>query len=175
MDTTSPFFVPALASPRGWVMTPAKGDGPLPTPAMEPNDSHHQLLSVPSISESSSAKAPTLPKKEMKKTACLTPAKRWGNFQRQAWRRKKAVALTEEEYLRLVAQPCVFCSAREKIGVDRVRNSESYTRENAAPCCGRCNMAKRDMDLRAFVSWARDVAKATRPVGPLEGGSTSPL
>ena len=111
----------------------------------------------------------------MKKAACLTPAKRWGNFQRQALRRKKAMALTKEEYLRLVAQPCVFCSAREKIGVDRVRNSESYTRENAAPCYGRCNMAKRDMDLRAFVSWARDVAKATRPVGPLEGSSTSPL
>ena len=48
------------------VMTPAKGDGPLPTPALEPNDSHHQLLSVPSISESISAKAPTLPNKERK-------------------------------------------------------------------------------------------------------------
>ena len=92
----------------------------------------HQLQSVPSISESSLAKAPT-PKKKMKKAACLTPAKRWGNFQRQASRRKKAVALTKEEYLRLVAQPCVYCATRGKMGVDHERNSDSYTRENAAP------------------------------------------
>ena len=42
---------------------------------------------------------------------------------------KKAVALTEEEYLRLVAQPCVYYATRGKLGAGRVRNSESYTRE----------------------------------------------
>jgi hypothetical protein len=63
-----------------------------------------------------------------------------------------------------VAQPCVYCGTAEKVGVDRVRNNESYTRENSVPCCGRCNMAKRNASLRDFVLQARAIAKTTRAV-----------
>ena len=107
MDTASPFIVPALASSRCWVM------GPSLLPQSSPTTATTSCYLCPPFSESSSAKASELSKKE------------------------KNVALTKEEYLRLVAQPYVYCATREKIGVDRVRNSESYTRENAAPCCGR--------------------------------------
>jgi len=87
--------------------------GPSLLPQSSPTTATTSCYLCPPFSESSSAKASELSKKE------------------------KNVALTKEEYLRLVAQPYVYCATREKIGVDRVRNSESYTRENAAPCCGR--------------------------------------
>ena len=61
---------------------------------------------------------------------------------RQARRREKPVTIPLERYLRLVAQPCVYCGAVGSTGVDRVRNSESYTRENSVPCCGPCNIGK---------------------------------
>ena len=35
------------------------------------------------------------------------------------------------EDARLIVQPCSYCGAEEKIGMDRARNNESYTRENA--------------------------------------------
>ena len=99
-------------------------------------------------------------------------AKQWGDFNRQAKRRKKTVTLALERYIWLVAQPCVYCGATENVGVDRVRNNESYTRENSVPCCGCCNMAKRSATLRAFVQRARAIAKTTRAVGVLERASS---
>ena len=126
MDTASPFIVPTLASSRCWVMTPAKGDGPLPTPAIEPKDSHHLLLSVPSrdpeIFREQLGQGTSITQEKMKKATGLTPAKRWGDFQRQASRRKKSVALTKEECLRLVSALRVLRHERE----NRCRSCEKY-------------------------------------------------
>jgi hypothetical protein len=109
---------------------------------------------------------------EIKKKKKKASAKQWGDFNRQAKRREKTVTLPLSTYKWLVAQPCVYCGAAGNVGVDRVRNNESYTRENSVPCCGRCNMAKRSASLRAFVQQARAIAKATRAVAQLERGST---
>ena len=142
MDTASPFIVPTLASSSCWVMTSAKGDGPLPTPAIEPTTATTCCYLCPPkiqrFSESSSAKVPALPKKDEEGNRPDT-RKAVGRLPAPGFAPKKSVALTKEEYLRLVAQPCVYCATRGKIGADRVRNIESYTRENAAPCCRRCN------------------------------------
>ena len=98
--------------------------------------------------------------------------KRWSDFKQQARRRDKPVTVPLERYMWLVAQPCVYCGAVGSTGVDRVRNSESYTRENSVPCCGPCNMAKRNLGLRGFVQHTRAIAKATRAVGQLEISSS---
>ena len=99
-------------------------------------------------------------------------AKQWNDFNRQAARRGKFVTLTAFQHARLIVQPCFYCGAEEKIGVDRARNNESYTRENSVRCCGPCNMAKRNSSIRAFVQRARAIEKATRAVAELKRSST---
>ena len=58
------------------------------------HDSHHLLLSVPSrdpeIFREQLGQGTSIIQEKMKKTAGLTTAKRWGDFQLQALRRKKA-------------------------------------------------------------------------------------
>ena len=107
-------------------------------------------------------------KKKTKKKAKT----QWTDFNRQAKRREKTVTLQPRTYMLLVAQPCVYCGTTENVGVDRVRNNESYTTENSVPCCGRCNMSKRSASLRDFVQQARAIAKTTRAVAQLERAST---
>ena len=110
---------------------------------------------------------------QIKKKKAKRKAKtQWSDFNRQAKRREKTVTLALGRYIWLVAQPCVYCGATENVGVDRVRNNESYTRENSVSCCGCCNMAKRGATLRAFVQRARAIAKTTRAVGVLERASS---
>jgi len=68
MDTARPFIVPTVASPSCWVMTPAKGDGPSLLPLSSPKTATTCCYLCPPkiqrFSESSSAKAPALPKKK---------------------------------------------------------------------------------------------------------------
>ena len=108
-------------------------------------------------------------KKKTKKKAKT----QWTDFNRQAKRREKTVTLQPRTYMLLVAQPCVYCGTTENVGVDRVRNNESYTTENSVPCCGRCNMSKRSASLRDFVQQARAIAKTTRAVAQLERARTA--
>ena len=115
---------------------------------------------------------PVLTAQIKKKKAKKKAKTQWSDFNRQAKRREKTVTLQPGTYMLLVAQPCVYCGTAEKVGVDRVRNNESYTRENSVPCCGRCNMAKRSASLRDFVLQARAIAKTTRAVAQLERAST---
>ena len=115
---------------------------------------------------------PVLTAQIKKKKAKKKAKTQWSDFNRQAKRREKTVTLQPETYMLLVAQPCVYCGTAENVGVDRVRNNESYTRENSVPCCGRCNMAKRNASLRDFVLQARAIAKTTRAVAQLERAST---
>lgn len=115
------------------------------------NHLHHRLL-VPRV--------PSVAAEAIKKDK--VSAKRWKDFNRQAARRRKPVALSFREYTRLLARPCFYCGTREGIGVDRVNNSESYTRGNSVPCCGTCNFSKRDFSLRDFIRKSRAVAKETQ-------------
>ena len=74
-------------------------------------------------------------------------AKRWNDFQRQAARRGKFITLVATEHAWLIAQPCLYCNADGKLGLDRARNNESYTRENSVPCCGPYNMERRKLQI----------------------------
>jgi hypothetical protein len=43
-------------------------------------------------------------------------------------------------------------------GVDRLANHLGYFFENCVACCGTCNVAKQDMSVHAFVTWAQRLA-----------------
>jgi len=74
---------------------------------------------------------------------------RWGEFQRQAKRRRLTIAITESHHARLTACPCSYCGtvSTAPIGVDRFINEEGYTDSNSVPCCKRCNFMKAEMDI----------------------------
>ena len=124
--------------------------------------------SIPKISISSRLVVPTVSRRVVVELKKKTDAKQWRGFNRHAARRGKSVTLMVTEHARVVVQPCLYCGAEEKISVDRARNNESYTRENSVPCCGPCNMAKRDSSIRAFVQRARAISKATRAFAELK-------
>ena len=70
------------------------------------------------------------------------------------------VEFTKEEHdvMRFHSQ-CYLCGlAGTKdipLGVDRVDNSQHYTRDNSRPCCTSCNYLKRTSELNAFVERCR--------------------
>lgn len=74
----------------------------------------------------------------------------------------------------IVRKPCRYCGdpagnvTRSRAGVefwhngiDRVDPRRGYHSDNVVPCCGRCNIAKRDFTETDFLAWARRVAEHT--------------
>jgi hypothetical protein len=74
-----------------------------------------------------------------------------------------------EKFKELVVKDCFYCGVppanvwREKRsnfkynGLDRVDNSKGYTLDNVVPCCGHCNMTKRERTMEQFVEHCRKV------------------
>lgn len=61
--------------------------------------------------------------------------------------------LTLEEFSIIVSQPCAYCGEiKERRGIDRVDNSQSYTKSNSASCCKYCNYMKKDMTGEQFIA-----------------------
>ena len=79
---------------------------------------------------------------------------RFSMFKAQAARRGKEVELQRHDYARILRQPCLYCGSTERIGIDRVRNDEHYTRANSVPCCATCNYMKGTMRIRVFAECA---------------------
>jgi hypothetical protein len=68
-------------------------------------------------------------------------------------------SLTYKIFLRLWQYPCFYCGSEiENIGLDRVDNSQGYTKDNIVPCCTTCNFMKRTMGVDEFISHCRKIA-----------------
>jgi hypothetical protein len=78
--------------------------------------------------------------------------------------------LTKEEFLLLVSQNCFYCGGKPATrrphpvypfiynGIDRKNNLKGYTKENSAPCCGRCNFMKVKLSSEDFIKQCKKVA-----------------
>jgi hypothetical protein len=68
--------------------------------------------------------------------------------------------LTEEEFQDFLARPCYLCGLPPEsgIGIDRIDNSKGYVLDNCRPCCGHCNLMKRDMTYEQLLKIATAVA-----------------
>ena len=89
------------------------------------------------------------------------------SYQRSANKRGLEFSLSEDEFRRLTAMPCVYCAEPPSSrwgkkrnngfyiysGVDRLNNEEGYTTQNTRSCCAVCNFAKRNMSLELFIKW----------------------
>jgi hypothetical protein len=78
------------------------------------------------------------------------PHRRYIRARCTARRRKLPFFLTEEEYLKLISNPCYYCgeSLEKEMGggLDRIDNAKNigYTISNVLPCCTRCNQSRQD-------------------------------
>ena len=83
-----------------------------------------------------------------------------------AERRNIPFLLTNDEVVKFFDLPCVYCGAmhsnkatrkqyaistRAYNGIDRINSDQPYSIGNTVVCCGKCNAAKSDMSVEAFM------------------------
>ena len=84
---------------------------------------------------------------------------RYKHYIADAIKRSHSVEISQEEFISLFNQPCLYCGAHEVLnGVDRLDNANGYIPGNVAPCCAICNVMKRKMFKEQFLSWIRRIA-----------------
>lgn len=76
--------------------------------------------------------------------------------------RNKAWSLTQQDVIKFVMQPCVYCgripiSHKDRNGIDRIDNSRGYIFDNCASCCRTCNNAKGTLTIEEFKVWIRRI------------------
>ena len=59
--------------------------------------------------------------------------------------------LSETEFADMVDQSCYLCGLVDKNGIDRFDNIKGYLLENCRPCCGHCNLMKKDMTYDSII------------------------
>lgn len=98
-------------------------------------------------------------------------------YKNNAKNRGIAFELTEDQAIETMKQDCHYCKAPPQnrttsggnnqtdyvlhSGIDRVDNSRGYEQGNVVPCCKVCNLAKRDMSEREFLTWVHRIARHT--------------
>ncbi len=73
------------------------------------------------------------------------------------------------EYLRdeIMSKPCIYCGSTEKIGADRIDNTEGHTVYNCVPACQTCNFTR--ADRFTFMEMCRIIGPAVRKVKDRRG------
>lgn len=80
-------------------------------------------------------------------------------------------SISDEEAFRMFSEDCSYCGAKPSRivshpeyngryisgGIDRTDNSKGYIPGNCVPCCGICNMAKREIPLSEFLEWVNRI------------------
>ena len=80
------------------------------------------------------------------------------------------------DFITLTQSPCYYCGIKPYMvmfhketighyvynGIDRRDSSKGYTTENSVACCKKCNLAKRDMSVDEFLSWASRIVDNIR-------------
>ena len=87
-----------------------------------------------------------------------TPEYRIEKYKRSAKERGYEWELSDNEFFKLLKQPCAYCGGTSKIGIDRVDNSKGYTKENSVPCCKDCNYMKHRQSREDFIKNCKRVA-----------------
>jgi len=92
--------------------------------------------------------------------------KNFKSYQKSANKRNVEFKLSEDEFHTLVSQPCYLCGVpvdeNNKNGIDRFNNNFGYFTENCRPCCGHCNLLKKELLYEKVIKIAEKVAQAEK-------------
>jgi len=78
-------------------------------------------------------------------------------YKKSANTRKYDFTITEEEFNAIISKPCYLCGTNDKNGIDRFKNNIGYVLENCRPCCGHCNLLKKDLNYEHIVQMAQGI------------------
>jgi len=73
--------------------------------------------------------------------------------------------LVEQDFSEMIAKPCYLCGLKGPSGIDRFNNQIGYVKENGKPCCGHCNLLKKDQRYEEITRIAGQVALKYRDLG----------
>jgi hypothetical protein len=82
-------------------------------------------------------------------------------YSKSANSRNLQFTLSEQEFTELVSQPCYLCGLQSinGSGIDRFHNKIGYIKENSRPCCGHCNLLKKDVSYENLMYVAEQVSR----------------
>jgi len=70
-------------------------------------------------------------------------------------------SISEAEFSNLILQSCYLCgvpaSTTNKNGIDRFDNTKGYILDNCRPCCGHCNLMKKDIEYKLLLEKADQI------------------
>ncbi len=86
----------------------------------------------------------------------------FNNYKKSANSRNLEFTISEEEFNEMIRLPCYLCgllsSDENTNGIDRFKNNIGYVIDNCRPCCGHCNILKRDLTYDKIIEIASKVA-----------------
>jgi hypothetical protein len=85
--------------------------------------------------------------------------KDYKSYLTRANKKQLSFELSVEEFNNIRSQSCKYCGSTNRIGIDRLNNTEGYTLENAVPCCVKCNMMKYTYSCEEFLTHVTKIYK----------------
>lgn len=86
---------------------------------------------------------------------------KFSNYQKSANKRNIEFRITEDDFKLIVQNTCYLCgipsSEENKNGIDRFKNNMGYTLDNSKPCCGHCNLLKKDLTFEKVIEIATTI------------------
>lgn len=88
------------------------------------------------------------------------PKRCYGRYIGRAKKRKIEFSLSFEQFMSFWNQKCHYCGdILHTGGIDRKNNNLGYVLENCVPCCGVCNLMKKQMSEEQWFSQMMKILK----------------
>jgi hypothetical protein len=99
--------------------------------------------------------------RELTRMWCKTPTGILNVYKRNARKRNIEFSLLKNDFINLIGKTCVYCGKLSR-GVDRVDNTQGYTKENSVSCCNVCNKMKLEMTVKEFIDRCKLIIKINK-------------
>jgi organic radical activating enzyme len=94
---------------------------------------------------------------------------KWGNtyrsktsanyktYAKSANTRNISFEISESDFMAMTQKSCYLCGLSDKNGIDRFDNAKGYIVENCRPCCGHCNLMKKDRSFEEILLHSKEI------------------
>jgi hypothetical protein len=90
---------------------------------------------------------------------CTRP--NYNKYVKNAVQRNYEFNISNEMFISIIDDACYLCKKSPSNGIDIYDNNIGYTNDNVRPCCGQCNIMKKDMNYNAFMQKLSQIYKHT--------------